>query len=222
MAKKRRTELDIDPAIVAEPPSQPEKEEAPPPPQAEPTPSEQPAPPGPPAEEETPPKRKVNYLKLLTLVALGSLLLVVAMALGAGVMMFLLSGSEEPAKKKAAPTATERTPAPEKKKAAPKIPAPPLYQLKPFLVQIGDGKEKSLVRVGFAAEMSRPEVSKEIERNLILIRENIYFILRRKSIDDFMDLEKRRKMAVEVAIALNRSIQSGAVNKVYVTDLTVQ
>lgn len=225
MNKKRRTELDIDPTAI------PYKEEEEAAPAKEPEAPEEKKPPeekAPPPPAQSKPRRKINYFKLLTLALVGGALIILAVAIGFGVTALVTSFLQEPeqVEEKEPPPPPLTLPIPEpstvKKDEKADIPAPPLYELKPFFLTKGEGKDKSFVRVGFAAEMTGAEVSKEIERNLVLIRENIYFLLQEKSLDSFENEEKRKRLAVEVAIALNRSIQSGAVNKVLITSLTIE
>jgi len=78
------------------------------------------------------------------------------------------------------------------------------------------------VKIAFAVEMSEDDVKKEIDRNLVLIRENIYFLLRNKSVTVFKNKRALNRVASEIAVSLNRSIQSGAVLNTYVTRLTIQ
>lgn len=205
MAKKRRTELDIDADLAPPPVAEPE-----------PKPAEEP----PPQEEETPvePKGKINYVKLAIIGGIGLLILIVMGSIGYGVYSKF---SEEPKQEIKEET---KASAPKKKllpKTKIKVDIPELYQFNPFLVRIGKGDKESLIRIDFAVEMSGAEVRKEIERNLVLIRENIYFLLSSQSIQTYTDQKKRRKMAIDVAIILNRSIQSGAVTKTLITGLTV-
>ncbi|MGK7344925.1 MAG: flagellar basal body-associated FliL family protein [Candidatus Nitrospinota bacterium M3_3B_026] len=221
MNKKRRTELDIDPSIIAEkPPPEKTGEQHPPPPSAPPEaekPRETP-------EEPKPGKRRINYLKLSLLALTSAALLGVAAAIGFALISVIQSlpektAEEEPEKTPPAPLVPQE---PEPAEKAVEIPDPPLYEFEPFFVSLGREDDISLIRVGFAAKMSGKDVEAEIERNLTLVRENIYFVLGEKGLDDFRKQENREKTAVEVAIAINRSIQSGAVEKVLVTSLTIR
>lgn len=98
---------------------------------------------------------------------------------------------------------------------------PPMFEFQPFLVNIGKKDRSRLMRVAISAQMSERKVTEEITRNLVLIRENLYFYLQSKAAGDFEDEKKRRRMAVDMAIILKRSIQSGAVTRVLFTGLTL-
>ncbi len=176
----------------------------------------------PPPEEEKPaeqaPERKVNFLKLSIIIGLGVLIVTLMGVIGYALLS--KSPSEPQIKKEAPAPAPVKKPLP-RKSTKRKIKTPELYQFSPFLFRVGKGDKEKLIQVDFAVEMSGGEVRKEIDRNLVLIRENIYFLLSSLSLEMFTDKKKRRKMAVEVAIILNRSIQSGAVTKTLITGLTV-
>lgn len=212
--KKRRTELDIDDSLVAEPAPPPPEEPAEEPPEETPEEPETPAP-------EPPPKKKVNKVKLLIVVssALGAVLLVTAVVWG--ITAYLNSRPDEPepapepvAKEEAEPAASLAP--------APVVDIPPVYQFRDFYVNMESGDGVVIARVALAAQMSDAKVKDEIVRNLVLVRENIYAFLRSRKLAKFSDEKAKREMAVEIAIILNRSIQSGAVTKVYITGLSLE
>lgn len=206
MAKKRRTELDVDigtddiPAPAeAGPPSEPE-------PSGETS-----------SQVEESPSPKINKAKLAMVAGGGTVLLVITIILIYGIAKFS-SGDDEQKEnteivEKIEPEVKVVVP---QKKVVNQVEGPPLYELKPFIVPISGG---TLVRIELAVEMSGDEVIKEIDRNLVLIRENIYFLLKTKSKEAFLNEMERRKIATDIAIAINRSIQSGAVTKTLVTNI---
>ena len=201
MAKKRRTELDIDSEFLAEKP-----EEAPPQ-AAEPPPPERPA-------KEKRPKKKINKVKLLIVAASG----VAAITLTVALVWLAASIFTSVSKHKPAPT-----PPPPKQEATPAPVVSPVYSLQPFFIPLKEkgSTESKLVKIQFELEMVSPETQRDMDRNIILVRENIYFMLQNKVSADFMDKEKLAKLMVDVAIAVNRSLQSGGVSRVWVTDILV-
>ncbi|VAX25003.1 hypothetical protein MNBD_NITROSPINAE02-260 [hydrothermal vent metagenome] len=207
MAKKRRTELDID-TSMAPPPEE----------EAEPAPVEEPSPADEEKRGEPEPERKINYLKLSIII--GLVVLVVALMGAIGFILLSKSSTEPEQEIKKEKPAPIKKPAP-RKPVKRHVKIPELYQFSPFLIRVGKGEREALVQLDFAVEMSGVAVRKEIDRNLVLIRENIYFLLNSLSLETFTDKKKRRKMAVDVAIILNRSIQSGAVTKTLITGLTI-
>ena len=206
--KKRRTELDIDGAIAPAPPA-PEPAPPPAPEPAAPHPAEAPAP--------AVHKRKVNKAKLLMILSasLGAVTLLGAVSWG--VWSFIASRAAEKPKETPAPVAA---PAPSAPKAPP-IVVPPMYGFQPFHLNYGEGDRERIVKVALAAELSEAKVADEIERNLVLMRENILFYFKSKKLDEFRAQPKRERMEVDIAIILNRAIQSGAILKIMVTDLTI-
>ncbi|MBI5814367.1 MAG: flagellar basal body-associated FliL family protein [Nitrospinae bacterium] len=208
MAKKRRTELDIDKDLAPEP--------APPPP----PPVEAPPPPPPPEESAEAPRpvRKINKVKLMILVGLGTLgLLLTGLLIWGGVSLYASNqakkAAEEAAKAEAAKAAKE-----------PPAPKPNLYALQPFFINLAPGKgngKATFARIEFSLETGSPAVEKDIERNVTLVRENIFFLLRNMSEDDLKGEEKLRQLSVDVAISINRSIQSGGITRALITELVL-
>lgn len=204
MAKKRRTELDIDSDFLAEKPDEV------PPKMGEPSPT-------PPPAKEKPPKKKINKVKFLIVTASG----VAATTLTVALVWLTISILTSVAKNK---PATPPPPPPTPKQEA--RPAPvfsPVYSLQPFFIPIKEkgSAESALVKIQFELEMVSPETQRDMDRNIILVRENIYFMLQNKARIDFMDKEKLAKLSVDVAIAVNRSLQSGGVSRVWITDILI-
>ncbi|MBI4667075.1 MAG: flagellar basal body-associated FliL family protein [Nitrospinae bacterium] len=206
MAKKRRTELDIDQEFLAE-----EKKPEPPPP----------APPPPEKKPEEPKHhRKINKVKLLMITGAGVAAIVVLGLIIWVAVTFIFAGENEA-------QAPEAPPAPPPQEA-PKTPEgggvnQALYVLEPFFVPLPgkDGAPGGFVRIQFSLEISDPDVKGDLDRNVTLVRENVFFILRGKSREDFKGAEKLGQLSVDVAIAINRSIQSGGVTKALITELVV-
>lgn len=215
--KKRRTELDIDPSILTdvddetpptdlddEPVSVPEVKEEP-----------QKAEEAPPDDEG--PKVKINRAKLAMLAAGGIGALSLLGAIVWGIVAMTSGETEEPEIVKVVEVKKPVVAAP-----VVTVDIPPTYEFKPFLVNLGKGESVRLVRVTFDAQMSNAKVSEEIIRNLVLIRENIYTFLKSRSVEMFADEDKKKRMAVDMAIVLNRSIQTGAITKVLVSGLVIK
>jgi flagellar basal body-associated protein FliL len=211
--KKRRTELDIDPSPIAapqaeEPEPEPEPEEAPPPP---------------PEPEEKPKSERFKKINKVKLAIMGSIAFGAITIIGGvswGVYTFLNAEEVEEPKKVEEKTEKQKP----KRALLPQAQAviTPTYQFHPFLMRSTENKKPVLIRVSFAAEMSDNKVKDEITRNLVLIRENIYYFLEKMNANNFVDMEKKRRMNIDIAIILNRSIQSGAVMKVFITDLVIK
>ncbi len=204
--KKRRTELDIDDDLLAP------REEAV---DAPPAPPEEPEAPPVGSKEETPSRWTRKKLLIVGGLALGGMLVTAV-----GVWGTLTYMTDEP---KPIPTETPTatiapTPPPPPPPATAK-PIAPTYSFEPFIIPIRQGADVQFITLSLAVEMSGPEVEKEIERNLVLVRENIFTVLERARLEDLREEEKRRKLLIEVAIAVNRSIQAGAVMNTMVTGM---
>lgn len=215
--KKRRTELDIDDSLVAEPAPPPPEEPAAEPPEKTPEEPETPAP-------EPPPKKKVNKVKLLIVASsgLGAVLLVAAVIWGITAYVKSRPEAPEPAPEPVVKEAKEEKEPAASLAPAPAVDIPPVYQFRDFYVNMDSGDGVVIARIALAAQMSDAKVKDEIVRNLVLVRENIYAFLRSRKLAKFSDEKAKREMAVEIAIILNRSIQSGAVTKVYITGLSLE
>lgn len=204
--KKQRTELDLDDDIPEEEPTAPPAPEQP---------KEEPAPKETAAEEESEGEPRFTKKKIIIIASasFGALVLI------GGLLFFFMSGEEkkpaEPVKK------IKKEPAPIRSKTDLAIPAPDLYTFEPFIVKLKGDKEGRFMRAQFAVMMNEPDVIREIERNLVLVRENIYDLLLDLDRDSFTDPDKKEKNLIKVAIAVNRSIQAGAVTKAYITELTI-
>jgi len=216
--KKRRTELDIDPSILSEGEGEASSEQgatvAPAPAVEKESEAKQES-----AEGEVK-KRKLNKAKLALIAAGGMGAISLVAAIVWGIITLPPEKTEEPEKAEVEKVVKKEEPV----VAIPKIEVniPPIFVFKPFLVNLGKGEDRRLVRVNFSAQMSGEKVNEEIKRNLVLIRENIYYFLQSKSIDMFRVEEKKKRMAVDMAIVLNRSIQSGAITKVLVSGLVIK
>ena len=205
MAKKRRTELDIDSELLAD------KSE-----EASPKITEPAAPPPPKPAEEKRPRKKINKLKLLIVIASGAAATTLTVAL---VWLAVSLFSSVTVKHEAPPPATPKP----KQEAKPALDIAPVYPLQPFFIPLKEkgSTEGRLAKIQFDIEMVSPETQRDMDRNIILVRENIYFMLQNKTAADFMDKEKLGRLTVDVAIAVNRSLQSGGVSRVFVTDLLI-
>lgn len=201
MAKKRRTELDIDSDFLTE-----EAEEAPPKEDERPAPAPKPA-------EVKHPRKKINKVKLLIVVSSGTAATALTVALVWLAISFFTSTTAS--KHAASP--------PPKQEEAPSVPVAPIYELAPFFIPLKEKgtAEGKLVKIQFALEMTAPETQRDIERNITLVRENVYFMLQSKTGSDFTGKEKLEKIAVDVAIAVNRSLQSGGITRAWITDVLI-
>lgn len=210
MAKKRKTELDIDgpSAPAAETAA---KEEAAP----------QAAPAEAAAEGEKPKEKKERKPLNIKFILISVLSFIVLMGVGVAAV-FMSSGK----KKETAHKEPPKKAAPEKEKAKKKEPPPPAFVkfhnivLGPFLLP-HKGKEgkDALARVVFALQVNDPEVIDEIHGNLPLIRNGIWFVLSSRDPRELGDEEKRRQLLKDLQYNIDRSLQSGRVEAVMLNEL---
>lgn len=196
MAKKRRTELDLD--LSSEPLIAEETEEAVAPPTQ---------------EEEAPPLEKPSIwpkipIKLVVLV--GALLFILT-ALGITAYLVLTKPAEV---EKIEEEVKNPTPTP--------IPYEPLitYDLAPFFLPMDSSEGgKEFLSIQFALEINNEAVRKELDRNLLLIRESILLYIQTKREEDFQNPEKRMDTLSEIKTVINRSLQSGHVKQLFVIEM---
>ena len=206
MAKKRRTELDMDRDFLAEEPVAPPKDEKPSPSHPAPT---------PPADKR--PKKKINKVKLLIVAGSG----IAATTLTVALVWLAISFFGSIAERRHAPPPPPPPAQPEAATPTPMV--TPSYALEPFFIPLREkgSVESKLVKIQFALEMTSPETQRDMDRNITLIRENVYFMLQGKDKSDFTGKERLEKLTVDVAIAVNRSLQSGGVTHVWITDILI-
>jgi len=205
MAKKRKTELDIDmvdeevAATAPEEPVEVEKEAPPPVVGEEKAPEEE-------AKEKKPlvPPNvlKLGIVVLTTLLVLGGI--------GMGVYSYFQNKSqleeeqkkrEEELKKKAELLAA--------------IPKVPLYPMGRFFVPLRDkGKQKFFTLV-VTLQMNKEQVANELNKYLPAIREEIYLYLKQKTSSDLRGTGKMAIVAKDLKLLVNRNLQTGVVKKVY-------
>ncbi len=208
MAKKRKTELDIDSGIAQKVPQPEVKEEAPP--AAAPEPEE---------EEEKPEKKKLTP-RLKIIIIAGLVLTVIIMA---GITAMLVSGGDEkPEEPVAEVVEPELEPEPEPE-PEPEIELKKLDNLlmEPFLLTFDAPQGEQFLRIGIVLQLSNKEAIAEIDQNLVIVRDAIFFFLKRKELNDFNVLKRKKEMMLELKRLLDRSIQNGRVDKVMITEMTI-
>jgi len=104
----------------------------------------------------------------------------------------------------------------------PPVTAIHLDGLAPFFLPVKDaaGKDRFL-KIGLTLDLSGPDLTNEIQKNLVILRENIYLLLKKKNISQLRSGDRRKKMVVEIKNTLNMALQTGTINAVYVTELII-
>ncbi len=112
---------------------------------------------------------------------------------------------------------------PVKKPPTVEVEAVPLYSFEPFFIPLSGGEsEGKFLKISVTVELSDKDVTKEIERNIVLLRENIFFILKTKGLKNFQDKNEREKLAKDITTTINMALQAGTVSRLYFTDFLVQ
>ena len=102
------------------------------------------------------------------------------------------------------------------------------FKLDSFFVPLMKGKEETgeFVILSATLLLSNSKLSQEIIKNISIIRKNIYYILRKKSPEDFKGDKKKLedRLKKEIVTAANTVILSGSgvVTDVYFTQFVVK
>ncbi len=66
------------------------------------------------------------------------------------------------------------------------VPSVPVYNLEPFLIPLANKEsEGRFLRVSISVELSDKDIIREFERNVVFLRENIFFILKNKELKGY-------------------------------------
>lgn len=102
-----------------------------------------------------------------------------------------------------------------------KTPEPVMYTMPGFLVNL-DGSPKRLIKVEMTFEMLDKEGFEEIVRNSPAARDEIVRILNRKNFEDVESIQGKLFLKDQIAVALNRSMNSGVIKDIYFNQFLVQ
>lgn len=209
MAKKRKTELDID--IVEE--EAPQEEEAPPPEAEAPAEGEKPA-------EEEEKKEKKPYVpgpivKILILVVPAILLIG---GLGGGAYYYFTSKAKEAELARLKAEEEQRR----KEEILKNVPQVPIYSLDRFFVPLKDKDKERFLAITVSFELSSDKVRKELNKFKASIREAIFFYLSGKSLADVSGPEKMKIIEADFKLLINRNLRSGSAKKVFFEEFIVQ
>ena len=200
---RRTTELDIDFSLEELEDVKEEVEEAPPE-----------------EEPEELPQEEASFFeknKKLIIIAVAVFLSIIITV----IIYFVFIKTDEPVQeekkeevKKEEPKKEEPLPIVEKKKEY----VPPVtYEVKPFLIPIKKEGEIQFLNIALYFILSNEYVKKDLDKNIITLRQNIIYVLRRKDESDFQDTLKKERMKQEIITAANRVLQRGSVYKVFFT-----
>lgn len=133
-------------------------------------------------------------------------------------------GSKGTAKKKEEETAKLK----QQQEEAAKLKSLTVYKLAPFFMPLNLGPKESerFVTINLYLLLSNPKLDAELVKNLPMLRENIFSLLKRKKPIDFIQDKKKveQRLRQEIVTLANTLILSGSgtINDVYFTEFIVK
>jgi flagellar FliL protein len=211
MAKKRKTELDID--VVDEEEAPPTKgEEAPPA-----------LPPPPPKEGEAgeggEKKEKKPFIHP-SILKLGLIVLAALLVLG-GISFVVYSHFKEKARLAAEEKLKEEE-LKKKEQLLSNFTKIPMYEMRRFFIPLKDKDQEKFFSLTISMELSADTVSTELDKFLPSIREAMFFYLSEKSSADLSGTANMEVLEKELKLLINRNLQGGAVKKVFFIEYVIQ
>jgi len=153
--------------------------------------------------------------KLLIALILGVILFFMGM-MGAG---FYILWSRIPVPPPAL-TGEEQLPEDEVVEEKPEI--GPLYSIGTMIVNLADQGGKRYLRVNMDMELSHPEVSREIEKRLPLVRDSILMVLSTQTYQDISTNEGKNALRAQLVASLDKFFTPGSIVNVFFTEFVVQ
>lgn len=168
------------------------------------------------AAEEAKPSRK----KLFILIGAALLLL------AAGATAFFLLKKPAPAPQvEEAPPAVEAPLAPEPA-PPPEPPAPQreiVMTMEPFLIELTDQKGRTrFLTIRFTAVTQEPAVELEFKRNIIVVRDAVYYYLKNKSLEFLTDKSNTDTLKKDVLSVINQFIGAQPLDNLLIEDYLVK
>lgn len=93
--------------------------------------------------------------------------------------------------------------------------------LEPFVIPYKDRGQDGFIQIVFALQVDDPEVIDEINGNLPLIRNSILFAISTRPQGDLIDPAKRQALMKDIRFNVDRSLQAGRVEAVLLNAINV-
>jgi len=156
--------------------------------------------------------------KKIVLPAGAGILLVIAAA-----VYFLLFAEEEPPPPPPPPPVSQEEPAPEP--APPPEPVAPelTIVMDPFLVEVLDSKGQTrFLTVKFAAVTTNADLEKEMQANVVVLRDAIYYYLKNKNLTFLTDDKNGEILKKDVLSVVNQFLSSGQLENLQIEEYLVK
>jgi flagellar FliL protein len=98
----------------------------------------------------------------------------------------------------------------------------PVFSLKPFVVNLADGKGRRYLKVSMKLELSSDELLEEVEKRQPQIRDVILTLLSSKTSDEVNSMEGKFLLRQEIIKRVNTFIITGKITKIYLEEFVVQ
>ncbi len=175
-----------------------------------------------PAQEAAKPSRK----KLFILIGAAALLLVAGVA---AYFLFLKKPAPppEPVEEAAPPPVEEAAPTPIAPTPPPPEPPAPkreiVIPMDPFLVELTDPKGRTrFLTIRFTAVTQEPPVELELKRNLIVVRDAVYYYLKNKNMEFLTDKNNTEAIKKDVLSVINQFVGAQPLDNLLIEDFLVK
>ncbi len=98
----------------------------------------------------------------------------------------------------------------------------PVFSLKPFVVNLADGRGRRYLKISMKLELSSEELQEEVEKRQPQIRDVILTLLSSKTSDEINSMEGKFILREEIVKRVNSFLQTGKITRVYFEELVIQ
>jgi len=204
----QKVDLDLDDAPFLED----EPEEAPPVQEVEPAPSQiEP-------EDDAPARKKKRLILILGIAGL--------LILGVALFLFLKKPAPAPEPEPQGPPPETMPAQPESLAPPPEPPAPKpeiVLAMEPFLVELNDPKGRTrFLTIRFTAATTEPSVGLEFKRNIIVVRDAVYYYLKNKNPEFLADKKNAEALKKDVLSVINQFVGAQPLDNLLIEDYLVK
>lgn len=165
-------------------------------------------------ENSPKPNRKKIFL-------IGGIGLAAVAAIGVGLFFFLNSGKSAKPKESASSAVSAKEGGHGGKEGV-KSANPSFFPLEPFILNLADIDSNRYLKISVTIELNDPRAGQEAESRIPQIRDALILLMSSLTYGDIHSIEGKITLQSEIQNRLNKILESGAVKRVYFTDLVVQ